>query len=375
MAKEKDKSKPKVVKMTDAEEKKKALESVFSVIEKEYGTGSIMKLGDANSVDVEVILTGSLTLDMALGVGGLPRGRVIEIYGPESSGKTTVALHVVAEAQKMGGEAAFIDAEHALDPVYAKKLGVDIDNLIVAQPDTGEQALDIAEALVRSGALDVIVVDSVAALVPKAEIDGEMGDSHVGLLARLMSQALRKLTAVISKSGTVVIFINQLREKVGVMYGNPETTPGGRALKFFSSVRLDVRRGEVIKNGTELIGNKTKVKVVKNKVAPPFKTAEFDILYGEGISKEGNILDFAVENNIIKKSGAWFSYNGEKIGQGRDNVRKYMVENKEFTAEIDRQVRELLKNNSGYLPSEADDSDNTDGKQPTETETTETTEE
>lgn len=374
MAKEKDKSKPKVVKMTDAEEKKKALESVFSVIEKEYGTGSIMKLGDANSVDVEVIPTGSLTLDMALGVGGLPRGRVIEIYGPESSGKTTVALHVVAEAQKMGGEAAFIDAEHALDPVYAKKLGVDIDNLIVAQPDTGEQALDIAEALVRSGALDVIVVDSVAALVPKAEIDGEMGDSHVGLLARLMSQALRKLTAVISKSGTVVIFINQLREKVGVMYGNPETTPGGRALKFFSSVRLDVRRGEVIKNGTELIGNKTKVKVVKNKVAPPFKTAEFDILYGEGISKEGNILDFAVENNIIKKSGAWFSYNGEKIGQGRDNVRKYMVENKEFTAEIDRQVRELLKNNSGYLPSEADDSDNTDSKQPTETETTETTE-
>lgn len=375
MAKEKDKSKPKVVKMTDAEEKKKALESVFSVIEKEYGTGSIMKLGDANSVDVEVIPTGSLTLDMALGVGGLPRGRVIEIYGPESSGKTTVALHVVAEAQKMGGEAAFIDAEHALDPVYAKKLGVDIDNLIVAQPDTGEQALDIAEALVRSGALDVIVVDSVAALVPKAEIDGEMGDSHVGLLARLMSQALRKLTAVISKSGTVVIFINQLREKVGVMYGNPETTPGGRALKFFSSVRLDVRRGEVIKNGTELIGNKTKVKVVKNKVAPPFKTAEFDILYGEGISKEGNILDFAVENNIIKKSGAWFSYNGEKIGQGRDNVRKYMVANKEFTAEIDRQVRELLKNNSGYLPSETDDSDNTDGKQPTETETTETTEE
>ena len=375
MAKEKDKSKPKVVKMTDAEEKKKALESVFSVIEKEYGTGSIMKLGDANSVDVEVIPTGSLTLDMALGVGGLPRGRVIEIYGPESSGKTTVALHVVAEAQKMGGEAAFIDAEHALDPVYAKKLGVDIDNLIVAQPDTGEQALDIAEALVRSGALDVIVVDSVAALVPKAEIDGEMGDSHVGLLARLMSQALRKLTAVISNSGTVVIFINQLREKVGVMYGIPDTTPGGRALKFFSSVRLDVRRGEVIKNGTELIGNKTKVKVVKNKVAPPFKTAEFDILYGEGISKEGNILDFAVENNIIKKSGAWFSYNGEKIGQGRDNVRKYMVENKEFTAEIDRQVRELLKNNSGYLPSEADNSDNTDGEQPTETETTETTEE
>ena len=358
------------------EEKQKALEAALGQIEKHYGKGSVMKLGESGAnMQVETVPTGSLSLDIALGVGGVPKGRIIEIYGPESSGKTTVALHVVAEAQKMGGEAAFIDAEHALDPVYAKKLGVDIDNLIVAQPDTGEQALDIAEALVRSGALDVIVVDSVAALVPKAEIDGEMGDSHVGLLARLMSQALRKLTAVISKSGTVVIFINQLREKVGVMYGNPETTPGGRALKFFSSVRLDVRRGEVIKNGTELIGNKTKVKVVKNKVAPPFKTAEFDILYGEGISKEGNILDFAVENNIIKKSGAWFSYNGEKIGQGRDNVRKYMVENKEFTAEIDRQVRELLKNNSGYLPSEADDSDNTDGKQPTETETTETTEE
>lgn len=357
MAKEKEKGKPQVVKMTDAEEKKKALKSVFHVIEKEYGTGSIMKLGEASVANVEVIPTGSLTLDMALGVGGLPRGRVIEIYGPESSGKTTVALHVVAEAQKMGGEAAFIDAEHALDPVYAKKLGVDIDNLIVAQPDTGEQALDIAEALVRSGALDVIVIDSVAALVPKAEIEGEMGDSHVGLLARLMSQALRKLTAIISRSGTVVIFINQLREKVGVMYGNPETTPGGRALKFFSSVRLDVRRGEPIKNGTELVGNKTKVKVVKNKVAPPFKTAEFDIMYGEGISKEGNILDFAVENDIIKKSGAWFSYNGEKIGQGRDNVRKYMVENKEFTEDIDRQVRELLKNGGKYeaIPSVAED--------------------
>ena len=361
---------------TTEEEKKKALQSAIAHITKVYGTGAIMRLGENKAnLNVEAIPTGSMMLDMALGIGGVPRGRIVELYGPESSGKTTVALHIIAEAQKMGGEAAFIDAEHALDPVYAKKLGVDIDNLIVAQPDTGEQALDIAEALVRSGALDVIVVDSVAALVPKAEIDGEMGDSHVGLLARLMSQALRKLTAVISKSGTVVIFINQLREKVGVMYGNPETTPGGRALKFFSSVRLDVRRGEVIKNGTELIGNKTKVKVVKNKVAPPFKTAEFDILYGEGISKEGNILDFAVENNIIKKSGAWFSYNGEKIGQGRDNVRKYMVENKEFTAEIDRQVRELLKNNSGYLTSEADDSDNTDGKQPTETETTETTEE
>ena len=356
-----------VVKMTDSEEKKKALESVFHVIEKEYGSGSIMKLGDVNVADVDAISTGSLTLDMALGVGGLPRGRVIEIYGPESSGKTTVALHVVAEAQKMGGEAAFIDAEHALDPVYAKKLGVDIDNLIVAQPDTGEQALDIAEALVRSGALDVIVIDSVAALVPKAEIEGEMGDAHVGLLARLMSQALRKLTAIISRSGTVVIFINQLREKVGVMYGNPETTPGGRALKFFASVRLDVRRSDVIKNGTEIIGNKTRVKVVKNKVAPPFKTAEFDIMYGEGISKEGNILDYAVENDIIKKSGAWFSYNGEKIGQGRDNVRKYMQENKEFTEEINRQVRELLMNGKQDSAAESSETEEITAEPPEKT--------
>ncbi len=324
------------------EEKKKALSAVFDVIEKQYGKGSIMKLGDATAVNVDVIPTGSLTLDMALGVGGIPKGRVIEIYGPESSGKTTVALHVVAEAQKRGGEAAFIDAEHALDPIYAQKLGVDIDNLIVAQPDTGEQALEIAEALVRSGALDVIVIDSVAALVPKAEIEGEMGDAHVGLLARLMSQALRKLTGITSKSGTAVIFINQLREKVGTVYGNPETTPGGRALKFFSSVRLDVRRQEAIKQGTEIIGNKTRVKVVKNKVAPPFKEAEFDIMYGQGISKEGNILDMAVNFDIIKKSGAWFSYQGERLGQGRDNVKKYMVENKEFTADIERQVRERL---------------------------------
>lgn len=337
----KDMSKPAVERKTD-EEKKKALNAVFEVIEKEYGTGSIMKLGDTHVASVDAIPTGSLNLDLALGVGGMPRGRVIEIYGPESSGKTTVALHVVAQAQKMGGEAAFIDAEHALDPVYAKKLGVDTENLIVAQPDTGEQALDICEALVRSGALDVIVIDSVAALVPKAEIEGEMGDTHVGLLARLMSQALRKLTGVISKSGTVVIFINQLREKVGVMYGNPETTPGGRALKFFSSVRLDVRRQEAIKNGTEIIGNKTRVKVVKNKVAPPFKEAEFDILYGEGISKESDIIEVAVAMDIIKKSGAWFSYNGEKIGQGRDNVRKYMVENPEFTDMIEAQVRSAL---------------------------------
>ncbi|MBP3361197.1 MAG: recombinase RecA [Clostridia bacterium] len=324
-------------------EKEKAIEEAIKNIKKNFGAGSIMKLGDAPTVTVDAIPTGSLTLDVALGVGGIPRGRVIEIYGPESSGKTTVALHVVAEAQKMGGEAAFIDAEHALDPVYAKKLGVDIDNLIVAQPDTGEQALDIADALVRSGAIDIIVVDSVAALVPKAEIEGEMGDAHVGLLARLMSQALRKLTGITSKTGTSVIFINQLREKVGVMYGNPETTPGGRALKYFSSVRLDVRKAEVIKNGTEPIGNRTRVKVVKNKVAPPFKEAEFDILYGEGISKEGNILDVAVTMDIINKSGAWFSYEGERLGQGRDNVKKYMIEHPDFTAMIDAQVRQKLK--------------------------------
>ena len=325
-----------------SEDKKKALGAVFDIIEKQYGKGSIMKLGQATAVNVDVIPTGSMTLDIALGVGGIPRGRVVEIYGPESSGKTTVALHIVAEAQKRGGEAAFIDAEHALDPEYAKKLGVDIDDLIVAQPDTGEQALEIVEALVRSGALDVIVIDSVAALVPKAEIDGEMGDSHVGLLARLMSQALRKLTGITSKAGTTVIFINQLREKVGVVYGNPETTPGGKALKYFSSVRLDVRRLEAIKNGTEFIGNKTRVKVVKNKVAPPFKEAEFDILYGQGISKEGNILDVAVNLGIIQKSGAWFSYNGERLGQGRDNVRKYMQENHDFCDMIENIVRERM---------------------------------
>ncbi len=331
-----------VVVLEDREEKRKALNAVFGAIEKQYGKGSIMKLGEAPHVDVDAIPTGSLTLDMALGVGGIPKGRVIEIYGPESSGKTTVALHVVAEAQARGGEAAFIDAEHALDPVYAKSLGVDIDNLIVSQPDTGEQALEIAEALVRSGALDVVVIDSVAALVPKAEIEGEMGGAHVGLLARLMSQALRKLTGITAKSGTAVIFINQLREKVGVIYGNPETTPGGRALKFFASVRLEVRRQEAIKNGTELIGNKTKVKVVKNKVAPPFKEAEFDIMYGQGISKVGNILDMATNYDIIQKSGAWFAYRGERLGQGRDNVKKYMEENPEFTAEIEAQVRRMI---------------------------------
>ncbi len=345
------------VERREKEEKKKALDAVFKVIEKEYGTGSIMKLGDTHVASVDAIPTGSMTLDMALGVGGLPRGRIVEIYGPESSGKTTVALHVVAEAQKMGGEAAFIDAEHALDPVYAEKLGVNIDDLIVAQPDTGEQALDICEALVRSGALDVIVIDSVAALVPKAEIDGEMGDTHVGLLARLMSQALRKLTAIIAKSGTVVIFINQLREKVGVMYGNPETTPGGRALKFFASVRLDVRRQEQLKSGTEVIGNHTRVKVVKNKVAPPFKEAEFDIIYGEGISKEGNILDVAVNMDIIKKSGAWFSYEGMKIGQGRDNARKYLKENAEFTKNIDALIREKMNPSHDHLVVEMTEND------------------
>ena len=324
------------------EEKKRALNSVFEVIEKQYGKGSIMKLGDTTAVDVDVIPTGSMTLDMALGVGGVPRGRVVEIYGPEASGKTTVALHIVAEAQKRGGEAAFIDAEHALDPVYAERLGVDIDNLIVAQPDTGEQGLEIAETLVRSGALDVIVIDSVAALVPKAEIEGEMGDSHVGLLARLMSQALRKLTGITSKTGTTVIFINQLREKAGVIYGNPETTPGGRALKYFASVRLDVRKLEMIKNGAEVIGSKTRVKVVKNKVAPPFKEAEFDIIYGQGISKEGNILDVAVNLGVIQKSGAWFSYEGERLGQGRDNVRKYMQDNPQFTNDIEEIIRERM---------------------------------
>ena len=356
MAKSDKISKPPVERLEN-EEKKKALDAVFKVIEKEYGTGSIMKLGDTHVTSEDANPTGSMTLDMALGVGGVPRGRVIEIYGPESSGKTTVALHIVAEAQKRGGEAAFIDAEHALDPIYAQNLGVDIDNLIVAQPDTGEQALDICEALVRSGALDVVVIDSVAALVPKAEIEGEMGDAHVGLLARLMSQALRKLTGIISKSGTVVIFINQLREKVGVMYGNPETTPGGKALKYFASVRMDVRRQEQLKNGSEAIGNHTRVKVVKNKVAPPFKEAEFDIIYGEGISKEGNVLDVAVELDIIKKSGAWFSYEGAKIAQGRDNARKYLKDNPDFYNMIENMVRERLNSDKECVVVEINEKD------------------
>ncbi len=320
-----------------------ALEAALAQIEKTYGEGSVMRLGKAPKIEVDVIPTGSLSLDLALGTGGLPRGRIVEIYGPESSGKTTVSLHVIAEAQKKGGEVAFIDAEHALDPVYARKLGVDIDRLIVSQPDTGEQALEIAEALARSGAIDVIVVDSVAALVPKAEIAGVMGDSHVGLHARLMSQALRKLTSVIHKSNTVAIFINQLREKVGVMYGNPEVTTGGRALKFYSSVRIDVRRIEAIKDGSEIIGNRTRAKVVKNKLASPFKEAEFDIMFGEGISKEGNILDVAVDYDIIQKGGAWYSYGGEHIGQGRDRTKEYMRRNPEFTDSIYNQIMDKVR--------------------------------
>lgn len=321
-------------------ERKKAIEMAMGQIEKQFGKGAIMKLGETSHMNVEVIPTGALSLDIALGVGGVPRGRIVEIFGPESSGKTTVALHIVAEAQKAGGEAAFIDAEHALDPVYARRLGVDIDNLIVSQPDTGEQALEIAEALVRSGAIDVIVVDSVAALVPKAEIDGEMGDAHVGLQARLMSQALRKLAGVVSKSRTTAIFINQLREKVGIMFGNPEVTPGGRALKFYASVRLDVRRIETLKNGNEMIGNRTKAKVVKNKVAPPFKEAEFDIIYGQGISKEGNVLDVAVNIDLVNKSGAWFSYNNQRIGQGRENAKQFLKENNEMMLDIEKKIRD-----------------------------------
>ncbi len=322
------------------EEKRKALESVFGQIERQYGSGAVMRLGEKASVEVEAIPTGSMSLDIALGIGGVPRGRIVEIYGPESSGKTTVALHIVAEAQKMGGEAAFIDAEHALDPVYAEKLGVRIDDLIVSQPDTGEQALEITEQLVRSGAIVVIVIDSVAALVPKQEIEGLMGDSHVGLQARLMSQALRKLTSVVSKSNTTAIFINQLREKVGVMFGNPETTAGGRALKYYSSVRMDVRRVETVKGDNGAIGNHTKVKVVKNKVAPPFKEAEFDIIYGEGISKSGNIVDVGVEFGIIQKSGSWFSYEGEKLGQGRESVKKLLEEDAALCFELEQKIRE-----------------------------------
>lgn len=326
--------------MAAKEDKLKALDAAISQIEKQYGKGSIMKLGDpTTSMNVETIPTGSLSLDIALGLGGLPKGRIIEVYGPESSGKTTVALHVVAEVQKRGGIAGFIDAEHALDPVYAKNIGVDIDNLYISQPDNGEQALEITETMVRSGAVDIVIVDSVAALVPKAEIDGDMGDSHVGLQARLMSQALRKLTAVISKSNCIVLFINQLREKVGVMFGNPETTTGGRALKFYSSVRLDVRRIEALKQAGEVVGNRTRIKVVKNKVAPPFKEAEFDIMFGQGISREGDILDLAADVGIVNKSGAWYAYNGEKIGQGRENAKQYLKEKPEVRDEIEAKVR------------------------------------
>ena len=330
----------KVHNITDADEKKKALETAIAYIEKQYGKGAIMKLGDARAMDVEAIPTGSMTLDMALGIGGVPRGRIIEIYGPESSGKTTVALHIIAETQKLGGEVAFIDVEHALDPVYARNLGVDIDSMLVSQPDSGEQALEIAEALARSGAVDCIVIDSVAAMVTKAEIDGEMGDTHVGQLARLMSQAMRKLTGVISKSNTSCVFINQVREKIGVMYGNPETTPGGRALKFYASVRIEVRRGEQLKDGGEVVGNRTRCKVVKNKVAPPFKECEFDIMYGKGVSRVGEVLDAAVDLGIAKKGGAWFSYNDVKLGQGRDNSKQFLLDHPDIMGEIEAQIKE-----------------------------------
>jgi recombination protein RecA len=340
-------------------DKLQALESAVRKIEKDFGKGSIMKLGEAAArMNVEVIPTGALPLDIALGIGGLPRGRMIEVYGPESSGKTTVSLHMIAETQKSGGLAAFIDAEHALDPVYAKNLGVDIDNLLISQPDNGEQALEICEALVRSNAIDMIVIDSVAALVPKAEIDGEMGDSHVGLHARLMSQALRKLTGIISKSRTIVVFINQIREKVGVMFGNPETTTGGRALKFYSTIRLEVRRAESLKQGNDIIGNRTKVKVVKNKVAPPFKQAEFDIMYGEGISHEGCLVDIGTLFEVINKSGAWYSYKDTRLGQGRENVKEFFKQNTDVAKEIDKQIRELLLVGKTQVPSSdlADDS-------------------
>lgn len=343
------------------ENKLQALDAAIAKIEKDYGKGSIMKLGEsAKQMNVDAVPTGALSLDVALGIGGLPKGRVIEIYGPESSGKTTVALHVVAEVQKMGGIAGFIDAEHALDPVYAKNIGVDIDNLYISQPDSGEQALEITETMVRSGAIDIVIVDSVAALVPKAEIDGDMGDSHVGLQARLMSQALRKLTSLISKSNCIVIFINQLREKVGVMFGSPETTTGGRALKFYSSVRLDVRRIDTLKQAGEFVGNRVRIKVVKNKVAPPFKEAEFDIMFGQGISREGDILDLAVDCNVINKSGSWYAYNGEKIGQGRENAKQYLKEHPEIRDDVEKQVR------IHYELIESDDKDNTAEKKPAE---------
>ncbi|WP_337475827.1 recombinase RecA [Acidaminococcus timonensis] len=342
-------------------DKNKALDAALKQIEKDFGKGSIMRLGDASDkMNIEVIPTGALSLDIALGVGGIPRGRIIEIYGPESSGKTTVALHMIAEAQKRGGYAAFIDAEHALDPEYARHLGVDIDNLLISQPDTGEQALEICDALVRSGAIDIIVIDSVAALVPKAEIEGDMGDSHVGLQARLMSQALRKLTGVIAKSRTATVFINQIREKVGVMFGNPEVTTGGRALKFYSTIRLDVRRVESLKSGNEIIGNHTRVKVVKNKVAPPFKQAEFDIMYGEGISHEGCLVDLGVQYNILNKSGAWYSYGDQRIGQGRENTKKFLKEHPDMAAEVEEKIRAAASLDNGEKASKAKPADQDD---------------
>ena len=351
-----------VVRVVDPAEREKVLKSAMAQLEKKFGEGTVMFMGENRHMDIECISTGSFMLDLALGIGGLPRGRIIEIYGTESSGKTTISLQAVAEAQKAGGMAAFIDVEHALDPVYARKLGVDVDNLLVSQPDTGEQALEIIETLVRSGAIDIIVLDSVAAMTTKAEIDGDMGDAHVGVQARLMSQAMRKLTAVISNTNTVAIFINQIREKIGVMYGNPETTPGGRALKFYSSVRIEVRRGEPIKDGGEIIGNRTKCKVVKNKVAPPFKTAEFDILYGQGVSKMGEIVDTAVEFEIVKKSGSWFSYNDMKIGQGRDKVLDYLKNNADICAEIEGKIREEFAKNSSLLDSlTSDDEESGEG--------------
>ncbi|GGF97352.1 recombinase RecA [Paenibacillus aceti] len=336
-------------------DRRAALEMALRQIEKQFGKGSIMKLGESTHMQVEIVPSGSLALDIALGTGGLPRGRIIEVFGPESSGKTTVALHAIAEVQRVGGQAAFIDAEHALDPSYASKLGVNIDELLLSQPDTGEQALEIAEALVRSGAVDIIVIDSVAALVPKAEIEGEMGDSHVGLQARLMSQALRKLSGAISKSKTIAIFINQLREKVGIMFGNPETTPGGRALKFYSTVRLDVRRIETIKMGNDMVGNRTRIKVVKNKVAPPFKQAEIDIMYGEGISKEGSIIDIGVEQDIVDKSGAWYSFSGERLGQGRENAKQYLKEHPEISNTIEQKIRENSNLTTTVAPASANE--------------------
>lgn len=342
-------------------DRKQALDMALRQIEKQFGKGSIMKLGEQAEKRISTISSGSLAIDIALGVGGYPKGRIVEIYGPESSGKTTVALHAIAEAQRNGGQAAFIDAEHALDPIYAQNLGVNIDELLLSQPDTGEQALEIAEALVRSGAIDIIVIDSVAALVPKAEIEGEMGDSHVGLQARLMSQALRKLSGAINKSQTIAIFINQIREKVGVMFGNPETTPGGRALKFYSSIRLEVRRAETLKQGNEMVGNRTKVKVVKNKVAPPFKVAEVDIMYGEGISREGSILDIGAEIDVVEKSGAWYSYKGERLGQGRENAKQFLRENPEIAEDIDRQIREYYElNGASQATAAADTQDKED---------------